>query len=86
MNWARSPDDLDLGHESLADRRIVELAEASRILGVARQVYLDYLDSGMAGEESNTRAGSFAGADVEEAAGRLASVLEEETSRCSGYL
>ena len=56
----------------------LELAEASRILGVARQVYLGYLDSGMAGEDTNTRAGSFAGAEVEEAAGRLASLLEEE--------
>ena len=71
------PDDLD-EHDSLADRRILELAEASEILGVARQVYLDYLDSGMAGEDSNTRPGSFAGADVEEAAGRLAAVLEGE--------
>jgi LmbE family N-acetylglucosaminyl deacetylase len=72
------PDDLDLGHESLADRRFLELAEACRILGVGRQVYLEYLDSGMAGEDSNTRAGSFAGADIDEAAGRLAAVLEEE--------
>ncbi len=68
----------DLGHESLADRRFLELAEACRILGVGRQVYLEYLDSGMAGEESNTRAGSFAGADIDEAARRLAAVLEEE--------
>jgi LmbE family N-acetylglucosaminyl deacetylase len=72
------PDDLDGGSEALADRRALELAEASRILGVARQVYLGYLDSGMAGEDTNTRAGSFAGANIEEAAGRLASLLGEE--------
>ncbi len=71
------PEDLDQG-QSLSDRRGLELAEASRILGVDRQLFLGYLDSGMAGEDSNSRPGSFAGADVEEAAGRLASVLEEE--------
>ena len=55
--------------ESLADRRMDELAEACRILGVDRQVFLDYLDSGMAGEASNDRPGSFAAADIDEAAG-----------------
>ncbi|HEV3265723.1 MAG TPA: PIG-L family deacetylase [Acidimicrobiales bacterium] len=64
--------------ESLADRRVVELAEAGRILGVARQAFLGYHDSGMAGEESNQRRGSFAAADVEEAANRLAKILDEE--------
>ena len=57
---------LDPG-ESLADRRDGELDAACRILGVARQVFLDYLDSGMAGEPSNDRPGSFAVADVDEA-------------------
>jgi LmbE family N-acetylglucosaminyl deacetylase len=64
--------------ETLTQRRVEELARAGAVLGVARQVYLDYLDSGMAGEPTNDRAGSFASADVGEAAARLAAVLEEE--------
>ncbi len=74
------PDDLVDKGESLADRRKAELTEACRILGVGRQVYLDYLDSGMAGEASNERPGSFAAADVEEAARALADVLVEEAA------
>jgi LmbE family N-acetylglucosaminyl deacetylase len=68
---------LDPG-ESLTERRVAELDRACRILGVARQVYLDYLDSGMAGEPSNDRPGSFASADIDEAARRLAGVLADE--------
>jgi LmbE family N-acetylglucosaminyl deacetylase len=68
---------LDPG-ESLTERRVVELDRACRILGVARQVYLDYLDSGMAGETTNDRPGSFASADIDEAARRLAGVLADE--------
>ncbi len=66
--------------ESLADRRMAELAEAGRILGVHRQVVLGYLDSGMAGASTNTAAGCFATADVGEAAARLGAVLEEESA------
>ena len=73
------PDDL-AGGESLADRRIVELASASAILGVSRQTFLDYLDSGMAGEPTNTAPGSFAAADVDEAGAALARLLEEESA------
>ncbi len=64
--------------ESLADRRADELDAACRILGVARRVTLDYLDSGMAGEPSNDRAGSFASADVGEAGRAVADILVEE--------
>jgi LmbE family N-acetylglucosaminyl deacetylase len=66
--------------ETLAERREVELDDAGRILGVDRQDYLGYLDSGMAGEDTNDRDGSFAGADLDEAAERLALVLREEAS------
>jgi LmbE family N-acetylglucosaminyl deacetylase len=72
------PDGLLSPGESLAERRRIELDDACRILGVARHAYLDYLDSGMAGEETNGRPGSFAGADVDEAAGALAAILREE--------
>jgi LmbE family N-acetylglucosaminyl deacetylase len=66
--------------ESLADRRIAELTEAGRILGVHRQQFLDYLDSGMAGEPTNDQPGTFAAADVDEAAVSLAAILNEESA------
>lgn len=69
---------LDPG-ETLAERRAVELAEAARVLGTARQLFLGYEDSGMEGEPSAERPGCFATADVDEASGRLAAILEEES-------
>ena len=72
-------DFLDPG-ETLGERRAVELAEAARVLGVARQLFLGYEDSGMEGELSAVRPGCFATADVDEAIGRLAAILEEEAS------
>ncbi len=71
------PGFLDEG-ETLAERRAVELADACRILGVARAEQLGYGDSGMAGEASNDDPAAFARADVDEAAGRLAAILVEE--------
>jgi LmbE family N-acetylglucosaminyl deacetylase len=64
--------------ESLADRRVAETMAAAEILGVDRVVFLDYRDSGMAGEPTNGADGSFWSADVDEAARRLARVLQEE--------
>jgi LmbE family N-acetylglucosaminyl deacetylase len=75
-----TPDGLLAPGETLAERRRVELDEACRILGVAHHGYLGYLDSGMAGEESNDRPGSFASADVGEAATTLADLLEREAA------
>jgi LmbE family N-acetylglucosaminyl deacetylase len=72
------PDGMLAAGESLAERRRNELDEACRILGVAHHTYLDYADSGMAGEDTNALPGSFAGADVDEAAGALAAILGEE--------
>jgi LmbE family N-acetylglucosaminyl deacetylase len=74
------PDGLLAPGQTLAEARQDELAEAARILGVHRLAYLDYLDSGMAGEDTNHRPGTFAAADVDEAAGRLAGILEEESA------
>jgi LmbE family N-acetylglucosaminyl deacetylase len=77
------PEDLLQPGESLTERRmseLSELSEACRILGVARQTFLGYNDSGMAGEASNDLPGSFASADVTEAAGALAGILTEEGS------
>ncbi len=53
------------------------------ILGVARREYLGYRDSGMAGEESNEDPASFWKADLEEAARRLADLLDEEGAESS---
>ncbi len=74
------PDGLLGSAETLAERREAELGEACRILGVTRRVYLDYLDSGMAGEDTNLRPGSFAAADVGEAGLALAAILGDESA------
>jgi LmbE family N-acetylglucosaminyl deacetylase len=72
-----SPDDLGPG-ETLTSRRAGELATSAEILGIARVVWLGYVDSGMQGWEQNDHADSFARADVDEAANRLAAILVEE--------
>ena len=71
------PDDLAAG-ETLVDRRRVEAARSNRVIGTHRVVWLGYADSGMHGWDQNDHEASFARADVEEAAGRLAEVLREE--------
>ncbi len=63
---------------TLADTRVEETTAGAAILGVDRVEFLGYLDSGMADEPTNTAPGSFAAADVEEAAERLARILDEE--------
>jgi LmbE family N-acetylglucosaminyl deacetylase len=64
--------------ETLAQRREKEMADAAKVLGVNRHEFLGYVDSGMMGTPENDAAGSFWKADVEEAAQRLAKILEEE--------
>jgi len=64
--------------EALAERRTVEVAAAAEILGVERVAFLGYRDSGMADDPRRHDDGSFASADVDEAAGRLAAILREE--------
>jgi LmbE family N-acetylglucosaminyl deacetylase len=61
----------------LGERRVAELRDSARELGCARVEWLGYADSGMASDPSGAP-GSFAHADVEEAALRLAAILEEE--------
>jgi LmbE family N-acetylglucosaminyl deacetylase len=73
-----TPQDIVKPGEDLAEVRDRELAEACGILGVNRREFLGYRDSGMAGEESNSDPTCFGQADIEEAASRLASLLEEE--------
>ena len=43
-----------------------------------RVAWLGYRDSGMTGWEQNTHDGAFHSADLDEAAGRLAAILDEE--------
>jgi len=72
-----APDALAPG-ESLVDRRVAELHAAAEVLGVDRVEFLGYRDSGMAGEPTNDDPEAFWQADIDEAAGRLARLLEEE--------
>jgi N-acetyl-1-D-myo-inositol-2-amino-2-deoxy-alpha-D-glucopyranoside deacetylase len=62
----------------LGEIRTEELRRACEILGVDRQEFLNYRDSGMAGRPSNQEPASFHMAPLEEAAGRLAALLVEE--------
>ncbi len=64
--------------ETLGDRRVLETRLAAEALGVARVEFLGYTDSGMAGEATNDADGSFWSADLDEAAARLAAILDEE--------
>jgi len=74
------PDGFLAPGETLGARRAAELADAAAILGVGRQLFLGYHDSGMEGEDSNARDDVFATADLDEAADRLAGILDEESS------
>jgi LmbE family N-acetylglucosaminyl deacetylase len=73
------PADLAPG-ETLVERRREELARSAEVLGIDRVVRLGYRDSGMTGWEHNGHPESFLSADVDEAAGRLAAVLREESA------
>jgi LmbE family N-acetylglucosaminyl deacetylase len=64
--------------EELATRRVAETEASARILGAARCEFLGYRDSGMMGEPTNDAPGSFWTTPIEEAAGRLASILTAE--------
>jgi LmbE family N-acetylglucosaminyl deacetylase len=64
--------------EEMWERRVRETHRAAEILGVARVEFLGYVDSGMMGTPENDADGSFWTADQDEAAKRLASLLEEE--------
>jgi LmbE family N-acetylglucosaminyl deacetylase len=64
--------------EELWQRRVAETERAAEILGVQRVEFLGYHDSGMMGEPTNDIPDAFWSADVDEAARRLAAILEEE--------
>lgn len=71
------PDDLADG-ETLVDRRRAEALRSAQVLGTARVAWLGYSDSGMTGWEQNSVAGNLHLADLDEAGGRLAAILDEE--------
>jgi LmbE family N-acetylglucosaminyl deacetylase len=71
------PDFLAAG-ETLTERRVVETESAAKVLGVDRVAFLGYHDSGMMGEDTNDAPGSFWSSDLDEAAARLAAILDEE--------
>jgi len=62
----------------LGEVRTEELRRSGEILGVDRQEFLGYRDSGMAGTPSNDDPRSFHMAHLAEAGERLASILREE--------
>src|SRR5229473_6830688 len=62
----------------LGEIRTEELKNASEILGVDRQEFLGYRDSGMVDTADNKDPRSFHQARLDEAAGRLATFLREE--------
>jgi LmbE family N-acetylglucosaminyl deacetylase len=70
--------DVEATRPRLGEVRTLELEEAGRLLGVDRQVFLGFRDSGMAGEPSNDDPRSFHAAPLAVAAERLAAVLREE--------
>jgi LmbE family N-acetylglucosaminyl deacetylase len=72
----------DIDEDSLAGLRERELAESARILGCARVVVLGYRDSGSDSEAAASAAegASFATTPVDEAARRLADLLDEESA------
>ncbi len=64
--------------EQLGVRRSAEVHAAAETLGVQRVEFLGYVDSGMMGEPTNDAPYCFWQADVEQAAHRLAAILDEE--------
>ncbi len=70
------PGVLDPG-EDLWARREVETRRSAELLGADRVDFLGYVDSGMVGEATNDDPACFWLADVDEAAARLAAILEE---------
>ena len=64
--------------ERLAEVRMEELARATEIIGYSEVVLLGYRDSGMAGTTANAHPDCFAGADLDEAVGRLVGIIRRE--------
>ncbi|MBF4163753.1 PIG-L deacetylase family protein [Nocardioides acrostichi] len=76
-DFGAAPEDLAPG-ETLVARRRSEAEASAAITGLARVAWLDYADSGMTGWEQNSGERAFSRAEVDEAARRLADVLDQE--------
>ncbi len=63
--------------EELWERRVIELAESTEVLGAEPPRFLDYEDSGMMDDPANNNPACFWQADVAEASARLAAILTE---------
>lgn len=63
--------------EELWQRRVVETHRSAEILGAERVEFLGYEDSGMMGESTNENPNCFWQADLDEAAEKLAALLNE---------
>jgi LmbE family N-acetylglucosaminyl deacetylase len=74
------PEGLLAQGEELWQRRVTETYESAKILGAHRVEFLGYTDSGMMGEPANEEPGSFWTASVDEAAKKLAALLNEENA------
>jgi LmbE family N-acetylglucosaminyl deacetylase len=72
------PEGLLADGEQLWERRVAETHASAEILGAHRVEFLGYTDSGMMGTPANAAPGSFWTTDVDEAAKKLAALLEEE--------
>jgi mycothiol S-conjugate amidase len=64
--------------EHLAEVRCQELEAAAKIIGYDEVVRLGYRDSGMPGTDANARPDAFANAPLEEAVGRLVTIIRRE--------
>ena len=70
----------------LGRRRAAETRRGCALLGVDEVEFLGYRDSGLPGDPANGSSGSFAAADVGEAADRLASILRRvDAAAVVGY-
>jgi LmbE family N-acetylglucosaminyl deacetylase len=72
------PDGFLADGEELWQRRVAETHASAEILGARRVEFLGYTDSGMMGTPANSTPGSFWSTPVDEAAKKLAAILEEE--------
>lgn len=70
--------DMDLGEETLGERRSVEARAACTELGVDRVEFLRYIDSGMAGTAANEHPDAFGRSDPAIVAAEIAALLADE--------
>ena len=78
VNTVRCPRASSGRREPLWQRRVNETRASAEVLGTQRVEFLGYIDSGMMNTPENDLPGSFWTADIDEAAGRLAAILDEE--------